>query len=106
MPNRTPQVPRNRETGEIQTYNGFNCEMVDTPVIFATMKIVGYSRGRSAARPQVEDERGNTYEMFLRDWLDVQLRHGWPKDGVHGEWTFCKRGTNYGLFMADLPRIP
>jgi len=68
----------------------------------AKMKLVAYSRGRSAANFDVEDENGVPYTVFMKDTLDLLRNHGMVK-GETDEltWVFCKRGENYGIRVHD-----
>lgn len=61
----------------------------------ATLEMKGYSRGRSAAYFNLEDDQGNQYTMFLKDLVDAfpAFRNGKAK----GTWCYCKRGQNYGV---------
>lgn len=71
---------------------------VPNSVFAATLRVVDFTRGRSAARLVLEDvNEGTRYEMFMSDVTDM-LRHANIVDGqIAGDWTFCKRGSNYGL---------
>ena len=68
----------------------------------AKLELVSYSRGRSAANFDLKDEQGQEYSVFLTDMLDILLEHsivkGWTEELT---WSFCKRGTNYGLKLHD-----
>lgn len=62
-----------------------------------------FNRGRSAAYAEFErlehGEARSTVTVFLAD-LAVMLLH--MRDGVaRGEFTFCKRGQNYGCKMVS-----
>lgn len=74
----------------------------NTPFV-AVMKLTSYSRGRSAANFEVEDESGNRYTMFLTDFVDLvkhcKLEYGKTQ---RLKWAFCKRGSNYGLQCLEL----
>jgi len=66
----------------------------------ATVTVIGYSRGNSAANFDVADEAGNSYTVFLTDMLEM-LKHPDFNAGVlTATFTFCKRGQNYGLKLA------
>lgn len=63
----------------------------------AEMTYVGFSRGRSAAHLLWQDGRGVRYTMFLAD-ADALFKTRTVAAGVvAGRWTFCKRGSNYGV---------
>lgn len=61
-----------------------------------TLKYVNYSRGRSSAKIDWEDQKGHTYPMFMTD-MDELFKIGVNTLSVHGIFTFVKRGANYGI---------
>jgi hypothetical protein len=66
-----------------------------------TLFLDGMSRGRSAANFQFKSKTtGKRYNVFMTDMVDIfnksNINHGY----VSGTWTFCKRGSNYGLRLA------
>lgn len=66
----------------------------------AVMRLVGSSRGRSSATFEWEDDKGQTWPMFMTDMVDL-IRRGEISEGTAtGVWTVRKRGTNYGLALA------
>ncbi len=68
----------------------------------ATMKIEGFSRGRSAANFDVEDENGRKYTIFMKDLLYILENHTVSKGKIEGlTWCFCKRGQNYGIQVYE-----
>jgi hypothetical protein len=68
----------------------------------ARMQLVSYSRGRSAANFNVEDEHGRKYTIFLTDMVDILQKcgivKGWTEELI---WSFGKRGQNYGVRLHD-----
>lgn len=61
----------------------------------------GFSRGRSAAYANFVDDNGVRHTMFLSDLEDlIKSRSTFMRGAWHDEWTFCKRGMNYGIRMA------
>lgn len=64
-----------------------------------TLTYAGYQRGRPAAYFKFTRESGASVTMFLTDFEDIvpNMAHG----KVTGRWTFCKRGQNYGVRMAE-----
>jgi hypothetical protein len=57
-----------------------------------------YSRGRSSAKIHFKSEiTDKEYEMFLTDFDDLMNNKGFDKNTVDGTFTFCKRGSNYGI---------
>lgn len=70
----------------------------------ASMQFTGMTRGRSAARFCItEVESGVEYEMFMTEALAL-LKNLTMKGGViTGWWTFCKRGSNFGIRAIPRP---
>lgn len=63
-----------------------------------TFKIVGYSRGRSAANfDLVSETTGMECSMFMTDATHLITTTVIDKGVVTGKWIFCKRGSNYGI---------
>lgn len=76
-------------------------EWRDNYVFHATLSVTGITRGRSAARINLEDEQGRKYEMFLTDVADLLQRAPTIAYGmIEADWTFQKRGSNYGIRVA------
>lgn len=66
-------------------------------IFSARLRVAGTERGRSAARFILEDDDGHRYPMFMTDMLALTERGISPGGYSEGEWTFCKRGQNYGI---------
>lgn len=66
-----------------------------------TLEITGFGRGRSSATFSLEDSKGNRYSMFMKDMTEMIKSTTITKGKVHGKWTFCKRGMNYGIRYID-----
>jgi len=62
-----------------------------------TLTIVDYYKGRSAIHITVKDSNGVKYNMFLSAFWWVVTNLTIKNGKVDGEWTFVKRGANYGL---------
>lgn len=64
----------------------------------ATLVLVDYERGRSAARFVWHDQQTDTrYPMFMSGMLDLVKNHSLHKGRVTATWQVVKRGQNYGL---------
>jgi hypothetical protein len=75
-------------TGDIELKDNFTFEDV--------LVYDNFARGRSAAYLIFKSKNdGKTYYMFLKDLHDAMkyLIQG----QLHGQFTFCKRGENYGV---------
>lgn len=59
------------------------------------------SRGRSSATFKfISELDGRIYNVFMKDLLEM-IKYGEFIDGkIKGKFTFCKRGTNYGLKLV------
>lgn len=73
-------------------------EVIENFEFKAVLEFKHFSRGCSSAKAVVEDQEGNTYEVFLGDYADmIELScHG----SIGGIFTFCKKGQNYGIKLA------
>ena len=67
-------------------------EMRDVEPWTSTMKIVGMESGRSAKHLVVEDEDGQRYTMFVKDFIDMIGEQPFTR-----RWAVSKRGQNYGI---------
>lgn len=69
------------------------------------LRYKGYSRGRSSAKIIFESEiNGSSYGMFLTDFDGLMEQVGMNAlngRGVSGQFSFVKRGQNYGIKLAD-----
>jgi hypothetical protein len=88
--------------GKFQSYgdswNRDKIEWRDNCEFEAKMKIIGYGRGRSSAVFDLEDQATKEqYSMFMSDTMHLIATTNLKKGCVSGVWTFCKKGTNYGI---------
>lgn len=64
----------------------------------ATLTLVSYARGRSAAYFLLQDSAGHQYPMMLTDFTAMVMARPAPIAGeFSGWWTIRKRGQNYGI---------
>lgn len=76
-------------------------EWRDNYVFHAILTVTGSERGRSAARVTLQDEEGHEYIMFLTDTVHLLQNAKTIAYGmIEGDWTFQKRGSNYGVKLA------
>ncbi|WP_051165357.1 hypothetical protein [Nocardia testacea] len=95
-------VPYCTRSGNMLAYPDPGSEMRTNAPFTATLRIVDYIRGRSAARFVLEDKAtGLTFPMFLTDMLNVLQHASIEKGVVSGRWIGCKRGQNYGLRLES-----
>lgn len=64
-----------------------------------TITIINFSRGQSASNFICKDSKNNEYQIFMKDMLDIILHVNIKKGKIHGNWTFVKRGCNYGIAL-------
>lgn len=64
----------------------------------ATMRLVTFQRGRSAARFVWEDQNGTKYPMFMSGMEDLVKNSVIEHGEVHeSRWIVVRRGENYGI---------
>lgn len=101
----SPKVP----VGEDGNWLGYafhghkNWELV-TP-FYAELEILSMYTGRSAKGLVLRDvDTGREFPMFISDLVDVfqnetlvVIEHTQAGGRLKGQWTACKRGSNYGI---------
>jgi len=75
-------------------------EWIENHEFEAILTIDTYHRGRSSVKFILKDDSGTCYEMFVTDMLNLVKTAKIENGKVHGKWTFCKRGANYGIKMV------
>jgi len=93
---KVPKDTRNSCT----TYPGYSYsyegeDLVKNHIFEATLHLEGVSRGRSSVKVNFYSP-GFKYEMFISDFIPLVKEHCLV-GGIHGYWTFRKKGSNYGL---------
>jgi hypothetical protein len=84
------------------SYPLFGTKMHPIVPFTAEMKLIDYTKGRSAVNFIFKDlETGRTYPMFLTDFYKI-ARDDILKNGILSkrQWTIVKRGANYGIVPA------
>lgn len=80
-----------------ETHNG-DIEWRENCVFQDDLRYDGYYRGRSAAGFRfVSENDGKTYNMFMKDFDDAMKARRFFKDRLIGQFTYVKRGQNYGI---------
>jgi hypothetical protein len=78
----------------------------DNYIFKEVLTFEGFGRGRSAAYAVFRGQHSQTYTMFVTDLSDLLSRGNDShtntiiKGTFWAEWTFCKRGSNYGIKMV------
>lgn len=65
-----------------------------------TLVFQGFSYGRSAGRACFKNSQGHVYGMFMSEFERLLLDSRMTGLNISGDWTFAKRGANYGLVEA------
>ena len=65
------------------------------------MTYCGFSRGRSSILFHFTDTQGKKYLMFVSDFDDLLNRKGLEGKTINETFTFCKKGDNYGVKLAN-----
>ncbi len=107
------RIPYNPETGNIYDYAVYKEDQQVPPAyqsIYAwmdnhefedSMIFLDYYRGRSACGIILKSQTtGSKYSMFMKDFIYVVENCNINKGAVSGKWTFCKRGSNYGIKLV------
>lgn len=64
----------------------------------AILTYIGYSRGRSAADLEFQDDAGHKFQMFMSNFNELLLNTNIINRKTELiRWNFCKKGSNYGL---------
>jgi hypothetical protein len=69
-------------------------------VFSANLTFTGFSFGRSSCRANFKDDKGAVYAMFISTFGNLMINDKIKGKTIYGNWTFAKRGTNYGLIEA------
>ncbi|MCP4697106.1 MAG: hypothetical protein GY862_09690 [Gammaproteobacteria bacterium] len=69
----------------------------------AELKIVSYSRGRSAANIVACDVDKAKYTIFLTDYIDMLHNGDIVDNQITGVWIVRKRGRNFGVKLKSTP---
>ena len=67
----------------------------------AIMTFQYVTRGRSSVQFVFLDAEGKRYYMFAKDMSNLILATTLVNGVVSGRWTFCKRGSNYGVQFVE-----
>lgn len=94
-------IPFSRESGDLEHYAGHEgdkyYEWRKNYMFSDTLTLIQMHRGRSAKYVEWMDSEGRTYPMFVKDFLDLAMNHKIVKGKATGQWTFQKRGQNFGV---------
>lgn len=96
------KIPFNKASGSLINYmppiNSSSVEWRDNYVFTDALEFVGYEKGRSAFNLIFQDTKGSRYHMFLKESIRIIPLLVYGK--IIGNWTFVKRGANYGIIMV------
>lgn len=81
--------------------NWDECYFKPNKEFYDELEYIGYSRGRSSIKIKFKSLINNKkYEMFITDF-DNLLLDGKFANPLKGNFTFCKRGANFGIKMIE-----
>jgi hypothetical protein len=93
------KVPFDKD-GNLRSYEIWDSELRDNFEFDEVLEVVGFYRGRSAAGLELSDVgRRRFYPCFLKESMAVIQAA--TKGVVNGRWTFCKRGSNFGIKLLE-----
>lgn len=76
-------------------YSSYGNDLVKNFIFKDTLTYTGFSKGRSSVKFNFVGSDGSEYEMFTKDFSELVKVESVNK--ITGEWSFVKRGANYGL---------
>ncbi len=90
----------------LQTYDSFlnypGSHMRPVKDFQAEMTVVGWERGRSSMTIWLQDTSGTRYPMFMKDYFTLTTQRAQTDIATYDcEWSFVKRGANYGIRWVD-----
>lgn len=81
-----------------EKYNNGKWEWKENCVFADDLKFDGFYRGRSSAGATfISLNDGKEYNVFLKDLAEIIKSDDLRSGVIHGQFTFVKRGQNYGL---------
>lgn len=93
------KIPFDAEGNQLDYEGWGTVEWKDNHTFKDTLTYVGYGRGRSAVTFTFSRTDGRKVTMFVSDMDDV-IKH-LVSGKITGEFTFSKRGQNYGCKLAQ-----
>ena len=102
MAKTTVKIPFTRKEGDLvnypRDYDPSTIVWKENYIFYTILEIESVNRGRSAANFNVVCiKTGRKFVMFLTDLLDI-VKNSTIENGLtEGQFTFCKRGRNYGI---------
>lgn len=96
--------------GEVVNYpNKFDSQLIeyrDNFTFEAFLKVKGISRGTSSATFELSDVVNEVeYTMFMKDMLEMINNSILDGGYIFGKFTYCKRGSNYGIKLVEQLKI-
>ena len=85
-----------------EKYNNGKWVWKENYVFDDDLKFDGFYRGCSSAGAIFKSlNDGKEYNVFLKDLADIIKLDGFRSGIIHGQFTFVKRGQNYGLRYVE-----
>lgn len=93
----------NQQNDTFLSYPGYrDSHMRPVTDFVSEMKVVDWERGRSAMTIWMADPQGTRYPMFMKDYFALTTQRQQTALATYEcEWSFVKRGANYGIRWVD-----
>lgn len=96
------QIPFYKDN-QVDYYNKYSWDpptLIDNFEFQDTLKLVGYSRGRSSTNFTMARLSGKTVSVFVSDFFSMASSENFSAGQITGRFTFTKRGQNYGCKLV------
>jgi hypothetical protein len=104
MPKGQYQIPFDKKTGNLISCTGWTFDEIewkDNHRFTDRMRVVRCGRGRSSVTFTLKSIRtGKEYDAFVSDFIVMVQQNIMDKGVFKGEFTFVKKGQNYGIQMV------
>jgi len=95
--------PVDKKGNLLNCYIGYEKDItfVEKETKYRPIKITGMERHRSTSHFNVIDiKTKQTFTLFMVDLMAIISTGAIIKGEVSGDFEYCKRGTNYGIYLA------
>lgn len=96
------QIPFHKNGNQLE-YNEYwnpSLEWRDNFEFHDTLALSNYGRGRSSVTFIMERSNGCFVSVFVSDFFDMASHKDFKAGQITGEFTFTKKGQNYGCKLA------
>ena len=77
-----------------------NSVWVDNYEFEDALQLVGWGRGRSSVKFDMQRSNGKTVSFFIKDFYEMVRYRKMDYGRITGKFTFTKKGTNYGCKLV------